>query len=141
VCGTGVATLLGSAPAGAADGSQQITVTPTSGLENGQVVRVDGTDWPGPEYDFQAWFIAQCPSATFDFDRCGNAQPIPESEITATGSFSQDYAVRRSFRNFDDDATIDCGRECHVVAAMFVTSPSRPGHLEASAPISFRAPK
>jgi hypothetical protein len=144
-CGAGVAALLTATPAGATEGDQRITVTPNVGLRDGQVVQVDGTGWPDPRFDLQSWGLIQCMGTTFNsaISRCGNPQAIPESEISSSGSFSVDYAVRRSFRSYDDTATVTCDDpgECSVVAFVLVDSPSRPGLLEASAPTSFAAPK
>ena len=146
-CGAGVVGLLAATPAGAGagagEGSQRITVIPDEGLSDGQVVRVDGIGWPDPRFDFQSWGLVECAGTTFDVGDCGNPQAIPESEISNSGTFSVDYAVHRSFRSYDDTVTVTCGEAggCSVVAFMFVNSPSRPGQLEASAPITFASPK
>ena len=133
-----------SGPPAAADYRPTIAVTPHEGLGDGQVVRVDGKGWPDPVYDNQYFGVLQCTGTTLDRNQCGNAKGIPESAISPAGSYAVDYVVRRSFRNDNDTATIDCTppAQCNVVAFDFISPPERPGGVyTATAPITFAAPK
>jgi hypothetical protein len=133
-----------SGPPAAADYRPTIAVTPHEGLGDGQVVRVDGKGWPDPAYDFQDFGVVQCTGTTLDQNQCGNAKGIPESAISPAGSYAVDYVVRRSFRNDNGTATIDCTppAQCNVVAFVFITPPEGPaGVYTATAPITFAAPK
>ena len=144
-CGAGIATLLTSVPAGAAEGST-IAVTPDEGLRDGQVVRVDGTGWPDPTADNQYGVVVQCADSGQGITAgCGGGRPLSESDVSASGRFSVEVTVRRSFRNFQDDATLTCGAapdDCEIVAMVWTDFGDRiivDGYD--TEPISFVAPK
>jgi hypothetical protein len=136
VCAAAAIVVLSGAPAQAREAAD-IAGTPHDRLIDGQVVQVDWTGWPDPSYDFQSWGLLQCPGTTADLSRCGNAQVIPESSIPSAGSWSVDYAVRRSFRSYDGSAAIECGAGCNVVALMIVNVGDHVQAITASAPITF----
>ena len=149
VCGAGILTLLTSAPAEAseADGAV-ITVTPNEGLEDGQVVRVQGTGWAHPETDAEGPFgaIMQCRTGTSDPFKCGNGRALTSSDVPddGRGRLSVDFTVRRSFRTEDDTATVTCGAapdDCEIHVLEWTPIGERTFVLRDAEPISFAAPK
>jgi hypothetical protein len=139
-CAAAAMLVLTGAPA-QADDTADIVVAPSDGLTDGQVVQVDGIGWPDPRYDAQSWGLLQCRGTTVDLGACGNPQSIPESAISADGSWSVDYPVRRSSRSYDGSTAIACDPGCNVVAFMLVSTDSRPGIIAANAPVTFANPK
>ncbi|MBL8778878.1 MAG: hypothetical protein JNK12_23305 [Acidimicrobiales bacterium] len=92
-----------SAPAEA----RSITVTPSSDLDDGQTVTVDGTGWrPG------AGVVAfQCVTGT---QQCGGS--FGRREVNGAGTFTLPLAVRAVFTAFDG-TPVDCRVEaCEVLA-------------------------
>src|SRR4051794_7858595 len=95
---TGVA-----APAGAAD-SHTVTVTPSTGLSDGQTVTVKGTGFTETPalYD---WYVSQCSAAVLEapndinhaVNDCNQQEPFLFTHADAAGNLSSPLVVRKTF--------------------------------------------
>ena len=131
----GVATILAAslwafvpvAPASAATPS--ITVTPNTGLVDGQTVTVAGSGWASGDQVFYCEAINVAPQDSGNCD-----PPIPNVIADSTGSFSVSVKLDRIFTPFNAGHPVDCAdpaQHCVIGAA----------HLDLSnltlAPLSF----
>ena len=135
---------LPAAPAGAQE-AVSITVTPSAGLTDGQIVTVEGTGFSPNATAFGSLTVGLCPAdilgdvsqAVF---RCGatTAFPVP---VDDAGRFEAQLRVFREQPTNTGDATLRCTdapNACVVIALEVTGSPPDFGLLVATAPISFR---
>jgi hypothetical protein len=130
------------APAGAAD-VHVVTVTPSTGLSDGQTVTVSGSGFFEHPVSNE-WLVSMCDPAVLAtielrvaLDHCDiTTPPNVYAQIDEAGNFSVPFPVRRTFPLIDG-TTVTCGKapnDCAILVAQ-VTSE---GFFGASAPISFR---
>jgi neocarzinostatin family protein len=119
-----------------------ITVTPSTGLVDGQTVTVEGTGF-APTTTFGSLTVGPCPAdilidVTQAPFRCGAtaAFPVP---VDGSGTFVTQLQVFRSQPTFAGGNTLTCAAaECVMLALEVAGSPSSPEVIVATAPISFR---
>ena len=123
------------AAAAAAD-SPSVTVTPWTGLTDGQVVTVSGTGFPteGPGFPLPPTaFVQACSSDILDgpqpvsindaLDKCG--PPEPNVDTSPNGTFTTTLAVQSEFVSFTG-TTVSCAVPggCAVTAAFWALDSS-----------------
>ena len=126
------------APAGAA--AHAITVTPSTGLSDGQVVTVTGTGFTETPA-VNDWSVTECRAGVLDtpltlssaVDNCDVlTQPFTFVHADAQGAISTPFTVHRTITV--QNAAVDCLQVACVVLVAQITTASFDG---AGAPISF----
>jgi hypothetical protein len=122
-----------------------ITVTPSTGLVDGQTVTVEGTGF-APTTTFGSLTVGLCPAdilidVTQAPFRCSAtaAFPVP---VDGSGTFVAQLQVFRSQPTFAGGNTLTCAAapaNCVVLALEVAGASSSPELIVATAPISFRA--
>ena len=135
---------LPAAPAGAQE-AVSITVTPSAGLTDGQIVTVDGTGFSPNATTFGSLSVGLCPAdivgdVTQAPFRCGatTAFPVP---VDDAGRFEAQLRVFREQPTSAGDGTLRCTdapNACVVIALEVTGSPPDFGLLVSTAPITFR---
>jgi hypothetical protein len=124
---------LPAAPAEAVNGTPTVTVSPNTGLVDGQEVSVELTDFPPNTVTA----IVQCVDGPGSLDlRCGiGATPGVAMDTDASGAVTFTYAVRRIIFTFGG-GRFDCAQtSCVIVGG---TGPYGGPHIDAtSAPLGF----
>jgi hypothetical protein len=134
-----------SGPAGAA-AVHTVTVSPNTGLSDGQTVTVSGTGFDETPA-LNDWAIAQCDPAIVDAISLDSAlrlcdattQPFVFTHADAAGNLSTSYTVRKTF-SLSGGRTVTCGQapnDCAILVAQIATDGSFPG---GAALISFGTP-
>ena len=135
---------LPAAPVGAQE-AVSITVTPSAGLTDGQIVTVEGTGFSPNATAFGSLTVGLCPADILGdvaqgVFRCGatNAFPVP---VDDAGRFEAQLRVFREQPTIAGDGTLRCTdapHACVVIALEVIGSPPDFGLLVATAPMSFR---
>ena len=107
------ATVVGAGPASGA--AEVLTVTPATGLVDGQAVTVEGTGFD----PFGSWEVFQCPAAAVDTGDCFTLVGL---DIAADGSFSLDGWVLAVLEQGDGTVVADC-RDAPGTCEVRMTSP------------------
>jgi hypothetical protein len=133
-----------AAPASAQE-APSITVTPSTGLRDGQTVTVDGTGFSPNATTFGSLTVGLCPADIVDDVtqaslRCGAtvAFPVP---VDDNGVFQAQLQVFRNQPTLPGDGTLRCTDAPHacVVLALEVTgTPPDFGLVTDTAPVTFR---
>lgn len=138
-------TLVAAGPASAAD-AHVVTVTPSTGLTNGQTVTVSGTGFVETPI-INDWSVAQCSAAILSepitlqnalHDCDVTTQPFVFAHADAAGNLSTPFVVRKSFTTSSQIA-VTCGQapnDCAILVSQLTGSDL----TGAAAPISFGAP-
>ncbi len=146
--------MVGSVPAygatapGPAAVVHAVTVTPTSGLADGQTVTVAGTGFVETPA-LNDWAVSECRAQVLDqpitlssaLDNCDvTTAPGVFTHADAAGNLSTDYKLRSSFTlTAGGVGTVDCSvTACAIVVAQIVTESVN--FVGAGAPISFGPP-
>jgi len=135
---------LPAAPAGGQE-APSITVTPSTGLMDGQTVTVKGTGFAPNTTAFGSLSVGLCPVDIIDDVaqapfRCGAAGAFPVP-VDDAGRFQTQFQVFRTQPTFVGDGTLRCTDAPHacVVLALEVTgSPPNFELFVATAPVTFR---
>jgi Neocarzinostatin family len=133
---------LATAGAAGAAGVHTVTVTPSSGLSDGQTVTVSGTGFVETPI-VNDWSVAMCDpsilsSTSFEtaIAHCDiTTQPFVFLHADSSGAVSTPYAVRKSF-TIEGGATVTCGQapnDCAILVGQLTDQ----GFVGAAAPISF----
>ncbi|MGZ4737545.1 MAG: neocarzinostatin apoprotein domain-containing protein [Acidimicrobiia bacterium] len=137
-------TLAVGGPAGAA-GTHTVTVTPSTGLSDGQTVTVSGTGFVETPI-INDWAVGMCsPAILTEAITLQNAlhdcdvttQPFTFTHADANGNLSTPFVVRKTFST--SGGTVTCGQapnDCAILVSQ-LTGPEITG---AAAPISFGPP-
>jgi hypothetical protein len=132
-------------PADAATPGHTVTVTPSTGLSDGQTVTVSGTGFVETPV-VNDWAIATCrpqiltsaPTLDDALSYCDvTTAPFVFTHADASGNLSTSYTVRKSFPS--GGTTITCGQapnDCAILVAQLTSA----GFVGAAAPISFGKP-
>ena len=130
---------------GAADGQEAttLTVTPSTGLDEGDIVTVAG----GPFPELEATLIFQCAepvdtSQSFSvIDQCSFRDPRPLSAtFDGQGTLAPVPFTVQEVITTQGGGTYDCtleGNACSIVVAGFFVGPADPDFFAVKAPISF----
>jgi hypothetical protein len=133
-----------TAPAGATAG-HAVTVTPSTGLSDGQTVTVSGTGFTETPI-VNDWSVAMCrpeilagaPTIEDAIANCDiTTQPFVFTHADANGNLSTPYTVRKTFAA--NGTQITCGQapnDCAILVAQLTSV----GFVGAAAPISFGQP-
>lgn len=108
-----------------------LAVTPSTGLADGQVVRVTGANWfPGEIVD-----VVQCALGRYPVTCVPGSRLIPR--VDANGHFALDVEVRRTFRGeLDEGTTVDCLVSACVMTA-FWSAQNGSDRQVAAVPLAF----
>jgi hypothetical protein len=127
-------------PAGAA--GHAITVTPDSGLADGQTVHVTGTGFTETPA-VNDWVATMCSGAILDqpptlelaVQYCDATEgPYVFTHADSAGNIAFDFIVRKTFQPTGGEGTVDCASSgCAILVAQVTTA----GFTGAAAPISF----
>jgi Neocarzinostatin family len=138
-------TLIAVGPAGAA-GAHTVTVTPSTGLVDGQTVTVSGTGFVETPI-INDWSVSLCDSAILSepitlqnalHDCDATTQPFVFTHADAAGNLSTPFAVRKSFTT-SGNLSVTCGQapnDCAILVSQLTGSDI----TGAAAPISFGTP-
>ncbi len=141
-----LAGLVGAAttPAGA-DATHTITVTPSTGLSNGQTVTVTGTGYVETPSIPDGWAIVQCSAGILSGVDLQNAinscdittQPFTYAQADSSGHLTKSFVVRTTITT--TAGSVPCGQapnDCAVLVGQVVDG----GFVGAATPISFGTP-
>lgn len=128
----------------AAAGAHTVTVTPSTGLADGQTVTVSGTGFVETPI-VNDWSVAMCDPGIIAGITLENAlqhcdvttQPFAFTHADAAGNLSTPYAVRKSFNT--SSGAVTCGQkpsDCVILLAQLTDQ----GFVGATASISFGTP-
>jgi hypothetical protein len=130
-------------PASAAD-THTVTVTPSTGLTDGQIVTVSGSGFVEDLLNNE-WLVSMCDPAvltTIDLrtalDHCDIVTRNVFAPSDAAGNLSVQYDVRKTFPLIDG-TTVTCGQAPND-CAILVADVTALGFFGAAAPISFAQP-
>jgi hypothetical protein len=135
---------VGTTPAGA-DATHAITVTPSTGLSNGQTVTVKGTGYVETPSLPEGWAVVQCSALILGSVDLQNAinncdiatQPFTYAQADSSGNFTQPFVVRTTITTTAGSVT--CGEapnDCAILVAQVVDG----GFKGSAVPISFGKP-
>jgi hypothetical protein len=123
-------------------GSHAITVTPSTGLADGQTVTIAGTGFVEKPI-VNDWAVAECDANILTDTSIQNAlvhcdvttQPFVFTHADSSGDLNVQYKLRKTFQ-VEGTNTVTCGQapgDC----AIFVAQVTDQGFVGAAAPISF----
>ena len=107
-----------------------LTVTPSTGIVDGQTVRVTGSNWFAGE---EVW-VQQC-RAGDRWDGCARV-PFPAALVESDGSFQVAIGALRTFQD-ESDREVNCLDVACVVRAEWITN--SPNGAVVEAPLTFAA--
>jgi hypothetical protein len=144
--------LVAGEPAGAAE-VHTVTVTPNTGLVDGQVVTVSGTGFDETPAIFD-WAVTQCSAAVLSSpidlnsainDCDGTSYPAVFTHADPAGNLSASFVVHKTITTGlgAGTGTTTCGQapnDCAILVAQLTNTPNGGVLIAAAAPISFGPP-